>query len=350
MKKLSLLCALVLAPTLAFAQPKTPEEWFTEGSNQYNLGNFEAAVKAFKEGFTAEPVERKKAAYLYNIAQTYRQMKDCGNAQFFYKRFLALKDVDTVKPLSAQERKDVEDRIKELEACAREQEAIKNRQPDGITKPEGGETKPDPTKVDPTKPVVGVTTPVEGEGEGEGEVRATVDGTPRLLSARLAFGGSKVSVGDVSVPLQATVAVMGGYPIVINEKMTAEVGIGLGFTRVKWDAMETTGKTGTASMTAVMANGAISYGIAPKMAIRGDLGLGMLFFGNISESPFTERAATDGGALALFHVRAGASFDYMVTPNVLVTAPLALGFSPKKDGMSGAIVSFDFMVGVGYRM
>jgi hypothetical protein len=348
MKKLGLLCALVLAPSLAFAQPKTPEEWFTEGSNQYNLGNFEAAVKAFKEGFTAEPVERKKAAYLYNIAQTYRQMKDCGNAQFFYKRFLALKDVDTVKPITAQERKDVEDRITELEACAREQEAIKNRQPDGITKPD--EVKPDPNTPDPNKPVVGVVTPPVDDGEDEGEVRTMVDGTPRLLSARLAFGGSKVSVGDVSVPLQATVAVMGGYPIAINEKLTAEVGIGLGFTRVKWDAMETTGKTGTASMTAVMANGAIAYEVAPKMAVRGDLGLGMLFFGNISESPFTERAQTEGGALALLHVRAGASFDYMVTPNVLVTAPLALGFSPKKDGLSGAIVSFDFMVGVGYRM
>ena len=276
-------------------------------------------------------------------------MKDCSNAQFFYKRFLALKDNDTVKPLTAQERKDVEDRIKELEACAREQEAIKNRQPDGITKPDGGETKPDTIKTD--KPVVGVVTPPPGgEGEGEGEVHATFDGPPRLLSARVALGGSKMSVGDVSVPIQATVAVMGGYPIPINDKMTAEAGIGLGFTRVKWDAMETTGKTGTASLTAVMANAGVMYEVAPKMAVRGDLGLGMLFFGNISQSPFTERAETEGGALAMFHVRAGAAFDYALTPNVIATVPLAFGFSPKKEGTTGAIVSFDFMVGIGYRM
>lgn len=198
--KVKLLCALALAPTLAAAQPKSPEDWFTEGSNQYNLGNFEAAVKAFKEGFSAEPVERKKAAYLYNIAQTYRQMKDCGNAQFFYKRFLSLKEADTVKPLSAQERKDVEDRIKELEACAREQEAIKNRQPDGITKPDGDTTKPpDPaTKPDP-KTVGDVTTP-EDEDPEDG-VRATMTGQPTVVSARIAFGGSKISMGDVSVPL-----------------------------------------------------------------------------------------------------------------------------------------------------
>jgi len=345
---MGLVCALVLAPTLASAQPKTPEEWFAEGSNEYNLGNFDAAVKAFKEGFTAEPVERKKAAYLYNIAQTYRQMKDCGNAQFFYKRFLSLKETDTVKPLTEKERKDVDDRIKELEACAREQEAIKNRKPEGITKPDGTDVKPE-TKPE-TKPVVGVVTP-PGEGEDpEDGIRDTMTGQPKLLSARLAFGGSKISIGDVSVPLQATVAVMGGYPIAINEKMTIEAGIGLGFTRVKWDAMETTGKTGTASMTAVMANAGLMYEVAPKMAVRGDLGLGMLFFGNISESPFTERSQTEGGALAIFHVRAGASFDYALTPNIVATVPLAFGFSPKKDGMAGAIVSFDFMVGLGYRM
>jgi tetratricopeptide (TPR) repeat protein len=351
MKITTLLCAAALVPTLAFAQPKTAEQWFTEGSNEYNLGNFDAAVKAFKEGFTAEPVERKKAVYLYNVAESYRQMKDCTNAQFFYKRFLSLKETDTVKPITPQVRKEVEDRIRELEACAKEQEAIKNRPPTGITKPDGAETKPPEVKPDVKPPEVAIKPPTGGDEVDEGgDIHATAPGQPKVLSARLAFGGSKISVGDVSVPLQATAAVIGGYPIAINEKLTVEAGIGLGFTRVKWDAMETTGKAGTASMTAVMANAGLTYEVAPKMAVRGDLGLGMLFFGNVSQSPFTERAQTEGGALAMFHVRAGASFDYAITPNVVATVPLALGFSPAKSGLSGAIVSFDFMVGVGYRM
>lgn len=350
MKWTKLLCAAALIPTIAFAQQKTAEQWYADGANEYNLGNFEAAVKAFKEAFTTEPVERKKAVYLYNIAESYRQMKDCSNAQFSYKRFLAMKETDTVKPITPQLRKEVEDRIRELEACAKEQEAIKNRPPtNGISKPDGNEPPPE-TKPPETKlPEVAKADPTSEEEEEVG-VRATMEGQPKVLSARLAFGGSKISVGDVSVPLQATAAVIGGYPIAINEKMTVEVGIGLGFTRVKWDAMETTGKTGTASMTAVMANAGLGYEVAPKMSVRGDLGLGMLFFGNVSQSPFTERAETEGGALAMFHVRAGASFDYAITPNVLATVPLAVGFSPAKSGLSGAIVSFDFMVGVGYRM
>lgn len=353
-RKIALVCALVLAPALAAAQPRTPEEWYKEGENQYNLGNFEEAVKAFKEGFAQEPNESKKAAYLYNVAQSYRQMKDCSNAQFFYKRFLALKDQDTTKPLSPQIRKDVEDRIKELEACAREQEAIKNRPPDGAIKPDGPDPKqPDPNQPDPNQPdpkQVGVVTPDGEEEEPEEGVAATLEGQPRLVSARLAFGGSKISMGDVSVPLQATGAVIGGYPLALNEQLTLEVGLAAGFTRVKWDAMATTGKTGTASLTAVMANAGVSYEVAPKMAVRGDLGLGLLFFGNVSQSPFTERAETEGGALAMFHLRAGASFDYAVTPNIIATVPLAFGFSPKKEGLTGAIVAFDFMVGVGYRM
>ena len=101
MKRLTLLvCASVFVPALAAAQPKTPDDWYKEGETQYNLGNFPGAVDAFKKGFELETNDSKKAAYLYNVAQAYRQAKDCGNAQFFYKRYLALKDNDTASPSS----------------------------------------------------------------------------------------------------------------------------------------------------------------------------------------------------------------------------------------------------------
>ena len=83
----------LFVPTVVFAQPqKTPDQYFQDGETQYNLGNFSAAIEAFKQGFAAEPDPSKKAAYLHNIAQSYRQAKDCSQAQFFYKRYLALKD------------------------------------------------------------------------------------------------------------------------------------------------------------------------------------------------------------------------------------------------------------------
>ena len=73
----SLVCALLLAPALALAQPKSADDWYKEGETQYNLGNFDKAVEAFKQGFALETVDCKKPAYLYNVAQAYRQVKNC---------------------------------------------------------------------------------------------------------------------------------------------------------------------------------------------------------------------------------------------------------------------------------
>jgi outer membrane protein assembly factor BamD (BamD/ComL family) len=58
---------------LALAQPKTPDDWYKEGETQYNLGNFEKAADAFKQGYSLETIENKKPAYLFNVAQAYRR-------------------------------------------------------------------------------------------------------------------------------------------------------------------------------------------------------------------------------------------------------------------------------------
>ena len=41
--------ALMLAPALAWAQPKTPDDFYAEGKTQYDLGNFEKAIEAFNK-------------------------------------------------------------------------------------------------------------------------------------------------------------------------------------------------------------------------------------------------------------------------------------------------------------
>ncbi len=351
----SLACALLLVPSFAMAQPKTPGDWYKEGENQYNLGNFDDAVKAFKQGFALETVDSKKSAYLYNIAQSYRQNKDCSNAQFFYKRFLSLREADTAKPLSEKTRKDVEDRIKELEECARQQEAIRNRPPEGI-KPDGSDaTKPDATKPDTTPPdatQVGAVDVDQGDaGDDDDGVTARGETTPMVLSARVAGGGAKVSMGDATVPIQGTFALLAGYPIPVSPALMLEVGPGFTYTPVPFDSMRTATK-GTVSLIGAVANASARYAVAPKVAIRGDVGLGMLFMGGASKSPFTSGAETTG-ALAMFHARVGVSADYEITPNLIATLPLAFSYSPAKDGLAediSSITAFDFMVGIGYRM
>lgn len=346
MRKISL--AILLAPVLAWAQPRTADEWYKEGENQYNLGNFDKAVDAFKQGFSLEPNESKKAAYLFNVAQSYRQAKDCKNAVFFYKRFLALKENDTVKPLSEKTRKDVEDRIHELEDCAKQQEAIREKPPDHNLKPdETPEKDPNADKTPPNKQVATKEPPEDDDTN----VTKTTTVAPHVISARLIGGGSKVNTGDLNVPLQPSGALIAGYPLAIDDKLTIDIGAAFTFTPVPYKDMAMADQS--ASLVGLLADVGATYEVIPKLGLRGDVGIGALLFSGVSESPFTNFAKTTG-ALTMFHLRVGASADYAITPNLIATlAPIAFSYSPPKEGLVSSIksiTSIDFMIGVGYRM
>jgi hypothetical protein len=352
---------MLLVPALAWAQPRTADEWYKEGENQYLLGNFEKAIEAFKQGFTLETNESKRAVYLYNVAQAYRQENDCKNALFFYKRFLALKNNDTVKPLPAKTRKEVEDRIADLETCVQQATTIGKKPPTISVPPDGDAGDKTPPPVGDTghkdSPKDVATAPTHGPGEaGDNDVPEPrpVKRGPHVISARLIGGGTKVTAGDNNVPVQATFALLAGYPIAINKKLTLEAGAAFTFTPVPY-TVNTGGSdmSRTAQLLGLVGNAGVTYEVAPKIGVRGDLGLGALFFDSVSESVFTAGAPTSG-ALTMFHLRAGISGEYAVTPNLMVTAPaIAFSYSPPKDGLAPdikSITSFDFMVGIGYRM
>jgi hypothetical protein len=344
------MCAALLAPALAFAQPKSADDFYKEGETQYNLGNFQAAVDAFKKGFELEPSESKKAAYLYNVAQAYRQNKDCGNAQFFYKRYLALKENDSKKPLRPEKRQEIEERIKELDECAKQQEAIKNKPPDQNLTPDG---EGDGEEHKPADKVVAVV-PDPGDGEEDDGITKQAPATvPRVISMRLTGGAARLTAGDLPIPTLATGALFAGYPIAVSDKMLIEVGAGFTYTRVPYVMAGAGGQSRTASLVAVMANVGVVLEVVPKLSLRGELGAGGLFFLGASESPFTDNQETTG-ALGMAHVRIGVSADYAITPNFIVTAaPFAFSYSPPKAGLRSDIESLneiDFMVGLGYRM
>jgi Tetratricopeptide repeat len=367
--------AILLVPALAWAEPRTAEDWYKEGENQYNLGNFDKAIEAFKEGFRLEPNESKKAVYLFNVAQSYRQANDCKNAQFFYKRFLALKDNDTVKPLSPKTRKDVEERINELEACVQQAASISKKPPNNNLPPDsdGGEktppsddgkkdTRKDAHKDDKGKDVAGGSKHGHGGDDDDDDEGGSVTKpaqlatAPHLISARLTGGGTKVSAGNIDVPVQFTAALVAGYPIPINEKLTIDAGAAFTFTPVPYSTPAMgpmMARNATAQLISLMADAGATYEVIPKLGLRGDVGLGALFFSNVSESPFTGGNPTSG-ALSMFHLRVALSADYAFTPNVIGTlTPIAFSYSPPKDGLVSdikQISSIDFMLGIGYRM
>jgi hypothetical protein len=363
MRKRTLVCASLLVPMLALAQPKTPDDWYKEGETQYNLGNFDKAADAFKQGFALESVESKKAAYLYNVAQAYRQGGKCKDAAFFYKRYLSMKDDDTAKPLKPEKRAEVEQFITEQEACAKALEANAQKLPNNTLAPEGTGSGHGSAETAPTGHGNGSATTVaqvdkggdDGSDTGEEPETPTVIPAPKLLSARFDGGASKISAGNLSVPVQATFSLIAGYPVYVQDKLEIDAGIAGTFTPLPFVNTMTNEKK-NAQFISVLADAGATYMVAPRIGIRGDLGVGVLIFGGISDAgnPFTDMGAPTSGALTMLAVRAAASADYMITPNVFATiTPIAFSYSPAKAGLRpdiSALTRLDFMAGIGYRM
>ncbi|HSN25433.1 MAG TPA: tetratricopeptide repeat protein [Kofleriaceae bacterium] len=357
---------------LALAQPKTPDDWYKEGETQYNLGNFDKAADAFKQGFALETVESKKSAYLYNVAQAYRQGGKCRDALFFYKRYLALKDADTAKPLSPDKRQQTERLIQEQEECVKKLDANAQTPPGNTLPPEGGGSASTTTTT--------TTTQTTGAGHGSGSAGKVVaqsggDGDegsdsgeeeepttpvamtpPKLFSARFEGGAAKVSAGSaLNLPVQASFALTAGYPVFVQNQLEIDAGIAATFTPMPYQNTITMDSK-NANFISALADVGATYFVAPRIGLRADVGVGVQMFSGIDEmgNPFTEGGAATSGALTMFAVRAAVSGDYLITNNVFATVtPLAFTYSPPKTGLRSDIKSItrlDFMVGVGYRM
>jgi len=373
MRRLACLALLVAAPLVASAQPKTADDWYKEGETQYNLGNFDAAAEAFKQGFAAETIDNKKAAYLYNVAQAYRQGNKCKDAAFFYKRYLALRDQETDRPLRAEKRAEIQQRIKELEDCAATQDHIAHQPPDNTIRPTGdgsgsgsgaGATAGSDAQAGKGSGSGGqVATGSDGDDDDDGDgdedldqgIHAGTTAGPKLLSARFTVGAAKLNAGGLDVPFEPTMTLAAGYPLHVIDQVGLDVGLAASFTSVPYINTITTEKQ-RASFSMLLANASATYPIIPKLSAHGDLGLGAMFLGGIDQmgSPFTDAGAATTGALTMFALRFAVSADYEIAPNLSATVtPFAFSYSPAKTGLREDIKAFtriDFMAGIGYRM
>ncbi|MBV8761875.1 MAG: tetratricopeptide repeat protein [Deltaproteobacteria bacterium] len=361
----TLVCGALLVPMLALAQPKSADDWYKEGETQYNLGNFDKAADAFKQGFALETTESKKASYLYNVAQAYRQEGKCRDALFFYKRYLALKDADTAKPLSAEKREQTERLIAEQEECVKKLDSNAQTPPGNTLPPDGAGSGSATPVVVPTGGGAGSGGKVVAQGGGGGEEGS--DGEeepttptnltpPKLLNVRLDGGAAKISAGtELTIPMQASFSLVAGYPVFVQNQLEIDAGLALGFTPLPWQNTMTMEKK-QGNFISALADVGATYFVAPRIGLRADVGVGVQALGGISDAgnPFTDMGAPTSGALATFAVRAAASADYLVTNNVFATImPIAFTYSPAKEGLRPDIKSItrlDFMVGVGYRM
>jgi tetratricopeptide (TPR) repeat protein len=390
------LAALAFAGTLtaAAADPAKAKQLYDDGEKSYNLGQFDKAIELFTKAYEEWP----EPAFLFNIAQAYRQSGNCKQALFFYKRFLSLKENDSKKPIKPEVKKDVEGRIAELEECVKRD--IANKPPDALdngqggtttsgggttsggTKPPGGGTKTPgggTTTSGGTKTPGGGTTTsggtktpgggtrVAGGGDADTDTDTDTDtdhdtgvattwslASPKRISAHLTAGPAKISAGNLVTPMQFAITASGGYPIQVAPKIEVDAGAAISYTPVPYTFTDNSGSA-TGAWWSLLANGGVSYAVAPKIAVRGDLGLGMLVFSGLKEmkNPFTDGGRPATGGLSVFNVRISPSADYAITPNLTANAGIAFAYSPApKDFAAGvsSLTNFSFFVGVGYRM
>lgn len=105
----SVTAAIVIATTAhaAFAEDKAAARAaYAEGTKYYDLNNFEAALKSFEKAYW----NYEEPAFLYNIAQCYRQLDRKQDAVKFYRSYLR-------KVPDAPNRADVERTIATLESA-----------------------------------------------------------------------------------------------------------------------------------------------------------------------------------------------------------------------------------------
>jgi tetratricopeptide (TPR) repeat protein len=81
---------------------------YKSGSTHYELSEYEAAIKDFKEAYRLS----EDPSYLFNIGQSYRLMRSCGEAMRYYERYLGVAG-------DIPNKDKVQGRIEEMRACAK---------------------------------------------------------------------------------------------------------------------------------------------------------------------------------------------------------------------------------------
>jgi hypothetical protein len=347
--------ALLLCPGATHAQPASSDQSdlrivMRKGKTAYDLGNFEEAIKYFKQAYAMQPHE----AHLYNIAQAYRQAGDCRNALFFYKRYIA------VGGEKARHHEVVQRRIKELTASCQVIDEMKNKPPLDSLEP-GREENPGGEQAG-TGSGTGTSASGATGATGTGGTGGTVTGSAGVetgpsapvLAASLELGGAVLSMGELEISgAHFSLGVGAGYPLSFGK-----LGITLGglftYIPVPW-TNEVMGVSGTSALIGVLGNVGARYAVTDRISVRAELGAGALILTGLSQgSVFLPDDTMATGALGMFNLRAGIGAEYLLTENlVLSISPFVYSYSPAKEGLRAEVDKFvriDFIAGLGYRL
>jgi hypothetical protein len=378
------------ASAQATGDKKKALELFDQANKKFNLGEFKAAIDLFTQAYETYDAPE----FLFNIAQAYRFDGNCPKAVFFYRRYLAQKP-------NAPNKDEVDGYVKDLETKCPEGSGGGTAAGTGTgTAGTGTGTAGTGTGTPGTGTGTTGTTTGTGTATGTGTPTTGTTGTPttggtgtatgtgmpatgttgptrvaaaggtetgvegqgggligpqqqRKLDATFDLGPSFASMGDLQTPVLFSVAIGAGYPLQLGS-MEVAPGLLLAYTPVPWEG-DNTDMSGTAGLWAILANVGASRPVAPKISVRGDLGLGLQVLSGVTKAgnPFLNPDQVASGPLSMFNVRVALGAEYELTPNVSVNAqPLVLSWSPTsklRDDIS-SITRYEFLIGAGYKL
>ena len=351
---------------------KAARPHYEKGASEYNLGHFAEAIGEFEKAYEQDPAP----ILLFNIAQAHRQSGNNERAAFFYRRYLEQEP-------NADNRPEVERRIKDLEGVIQQQKDLKLRPPTEVTPP-GTTTTGSPrpatprtttTASPPPAPATTTTTTVTPQpnlaavalpppitpssprtdgtvtasagpfDEGAHPIRVWVSAGPAFPS----FSGR-----DLQEPTVLSVRLGAGYAIDLHGAGVIDVGVSGAYAPFQYRTLNTDANQ-SAGFWGLLANGTYRYRVAPAFDLMGELGAGVVWWSGLGEqNPFTTDGVAATGAVPMPSLLLGVGAVYHLPYNLSIFAePTFLLSKTTGEGLSSAISSvsrFDIAFGVGYAI
>lgn len=287
----TILCAAALLATSgARAQngnADSAQVHFDRGAKLYNLGHFQDAIPEFEKAYDLDP----SPIFLFNIAQSHRQLGNKERALFFYRRYLE-------QAPNAANRDDVERRMKDLQASLQQEAELKQKPPTEVSPHVETRDQPAPGEE---------ASPGQPPPPAEGAPAAAPDEERRPWQVAVGLGPAFASASGsrVSVPTMFEARLEGGYGIALPAGELA-VGVDLGWARLPYQRVATpahaalAGTSGDSAFWGLLAYARYLYGITPSFKLGAGVEGGYVFWSGLDEgNPFTVQGVAPSGAIGM---------------------------------------------------